>query len=395
MGVRVTTIDAEVKRFRGESTEDTRSGVAFDLADPAPWTTPVDGRALLDEMVQTISRYVALPKFSAQAVALWALHAHAHGTAFISPILAITSPVLGCGKTTLLMLLLALTPRSLMASNLTAASLFRAVEKWRPTLLVDEADTYLRENDELRGLLNSGHNKGGAWIIRCVGEDHEPRQFSTWCGKAIALIGKLPDTLASRSIRIEMRRLGPGEDVEQLRADRLGYLEPLRQQAWRWAQDHHEGLRNADPGMPASLRGRVADNWRPLLCIADLAGGEWPERARQTADALESGDSAEGLGILLLGDLRELFDDCETDRLPSEDIVKALTKREDRSWPGVPARKADHAAATRLPAEGLRRWAADDSVRQRPARQGLFALRPSRCFQPIYPGSIRDSVPNH
>ena len=136
MGIRVGTLDDEVRRFKGESAEDAQSGVVFDLTDPEPWPTPVDGVDLLDQTVQTISRYVALPKFAAKAVALWTLHAHAHDTAFISPILAITSPVLGCGKTTLLMLLSALTPRSLLASNLTAASLFRAVEKWRPTLLV-------------------------------------------------------------------------------------------------------------------------------------------------------------------------------------------------------------------------------------------------------------------
>ena len=333
LGIRVSTLDTEVERFKGKSAGDAQSGVAFDLADPELWPTPVDGAALLDKLAQTINKYVSLPRFAAETVALWTIHAHAHDTSFISPILATTSPVLGCGKTTLLMLLSALTPRALPVSNLTAASLFRAVEKWRPTLLIDEADTYLKENQELRGLLNSGHNKGASWILRCVGEDHEPRKFSTWCGKAIALIGKLPATLASRSIHIEMRRLGPGEQVAMLRADRLGQVEPLRQMAWRWTCDNDEALRNADPRMPASLRGRAADNWRPLLAVADLAGGEWPAKARQAAAALETGDDAEGLGILLLRDLRELFDECETDRLPSEDIVKALTGMEDRPWP--------------------------------------------------------------
>ena len=261
MGIRVGTLDDEVRRFKGESAEDAQNGVVFDLTDPEPWPTPVDGVDLLDQTVHTISRYVALPKFADKAVALWTLHTHAHDTAFISPILAITSPVLGCGKTTLLMLLSALTPRSLLASNLTAASLFRAVEKWRPTLLVDEADTYLKENEELRGLLNSGHNKGAAWILRCVGEDHEPRKFSTWCGKAIALIGKLPATLASRSIHIEMRRLGPGEQVAMLRADRLGHMEPLRRMAWRWSWIKEPKRSKTGGGRPD--RG-VLTMWGPL-----------------------------------------------------------------------------------------------------------------------------------
>ena len=333
LGIRVATLDAEVRRIQGQSADDQQSGIAFDLTDPEAWPTPVDGAALLEQIVETIARYVALPRFAAEAIALWVVQAHAHENFFISPILAITSPVLGCGKTRLITLLSALTPRPLPASNVTTASLFRAIEKWRPTLLIDEADTYLRENEELRGVLNSGHNRAGARILRCVGEDHEPRWFSTWCGKAIALIGKLPATLASRSICVEMRRLGPGEMVEQLRPDRLAHLEPLRRMAWRWARDHEEALRDADPEMSASLRDRAADNWRPLLAIAALAGGGWPEKARQAAEALETGDDAEALGILLLRDLRTLFDERETDRLPSEDIVKALTRMEDRAWP--------------------------------------------------------------
>ena len=173
-------------------------------------------------MAYTFTRHVVLPVGGADAAALWTLHAHAHDTAAISPILAITSPTPECGKTTLLTLLGALVPKPLAASNITAAPLFRAVEKWRPTLLIDEADTFLRDSDELRGIINSGHNRGAAFVIRSVGDDHEPRQFMTWAPKVIALIGKLPPTLASRAIHIEMRRLGPGETVEPVRADRLG-----------------------------------------------------------------------------------------------------------------------------------------------------------------------------
>ena len=192
LGIRVATLDNEVRRLKGQIADDQQEGIAFDLTDPEEGPTTVDGAQLLDEMVLTINRYVASPEFAVEVVVLWTLHAHTHDASFISPILAITSPVLGCGKTTLLMLVSALTPRSLPVANLTTASLFRAVEKWKPTLLIDEADTYLRENEELRGVLNSGHNRAGAWILRCVGEDHEPRNFSTWAPKAIALIGKLP-----------------------------------------------------------------------------------------------------------------------------------------------------------------------------------------------------------
>ena len=275
-----------------------------------------------------------LPAGGADAVALWAFHAHAHDTADISPILTITSPAPECGKTTLLLLLGALTPKPPPFSNITAAALFRAVEKWRPTMLVDEADTFLRDSDELRGIINSGHNRGAAFVIRTTGDDHEPRCFMTWAPKVIALIGKLAPTLTSRSIHIEMRRLGPGETVDPIRVDLgFGHLKPLTRQAARWTHDHDAALRAAEPDMPAVLIGRRADNWRCLLAIADVAGGDWPERARRAAEALSAERSDETAAVLLLEDIRKVFNDHSADRLPSTTLCEALVGLEHRPWP--------------------------------------------------------------
>ena len=66
---------------------------------------------------------------------------------YIAPILALTSPEKRCGKSTVLALLKSLVLRRLPCSNITSASLFRAVEAWAPTLLIDEADTFLRDNE--------------------------------------------------------------------------------------------------------------------------------------------------------------------------------------------------------------------------------------------------------
>ena len=98
------------------------------------------------------------------------------------------------------------------------------MEKYRPTLLLDEADTVLPRNDELCGLFNSGHTRSAAVVIRTVGDEYEPRAFSTWCAKMIASIGALPETITDRSIVISMKRRAPGEKVERLRLDRLGRI---------------------------------------------------------------------------------------------------------------------------------------------------------------------------
>lgn len=312
-------------------------GRAVALDDPEPWPEPVDGAALLDELAATFRRFVALPEGADTALALWVIHAHAHDAAEVSPILALTSATPRCGKSTTLAIVGALVPRPLPAASISAAVLFRAVELYRPTLLIDEADTLrLGDRDDMRGLLNAGHTRASAYAIRAVGDDHEPRVFRVWAPKAVALIGRLPDTLADRSVIIPLRRRAPGETVERLRIGRImTELEPLRRKAARWAQDQAAVLADADPDVPAELHDRAADNWRPLIAIADAAGGDWPERARRAARILSgAADPAdEGPAVQLLADLRALFDARGVDRLASAEIVDALAKMEDRPWP--------------------------------------------------------------
>jgi putative DNA primase/helicase len=302
------------------------------LADPVLWPEPVDGAELLDEIVIAAKKHLVLPKGAAEALALWVVFSHAHDSFNISPVLAATSPAPECGKTTLLTFLSATVARPLSSSNLTASIVFRAVEKWKPTLLIDEADTFLGDKDDLRGVINSGHNRGAAYVLRAVGEDYEPKRFCTWAPKAIALIGKLSPTLSSRSIHIRLRRKAQSERIIELRADRLGPLAPFGQKAARFAADNTIGLHAAEPKIPDELYGRSADNWRPLLAVADVAGGKWPELARRVAKELSGSASEEVAGIMLLEDLRAIWEKQQTHALHSQDIVKALVAMEGRPW---------------------------------------------------------------
>jgi putative DNA primase/helicase len=330
--VRVKTLDQEVTRSRVQSALEYAGDADF-LIDPEPWPDPVNLGYLLDRLTEVAKTYLVLPRGAAEVIALWVLHAHAHDCFEISPIIAITSPTPECGKTTCLTLLGALVPRPCPASNITTAALFRAVEKWQPTLLIDEADTFLKNSDELRGVLNSGHQRSNAFVIRTVGDDHEPKQFRTWGPKAIALIGKLPSTLATRAIHIELRRKAVGELVERLRPDRLDHLKPFLRQAARWVADHRVSLLSADPEMPEELSGRAADNWRPLIAIADRAGGNWPARTRRISIDLGNSRTEQTAGVKLLGDIQRIFTDRQADRLPSAEMAEMLSKMEDRPWP--------------------------------------------------------------
>jgi putative DNA primase/helicase len=251
----------------------------------------------------------------------------------ITPRLAITSAEKRCGKSTLLRAMSALVSKPLAASNITAAAIFRTVEACQPTLLIDEADTFLPENEELRGILNSGHARDGA-VIRLVGDDHEPRQFSTWAPSAVAAIGELPGTIADRSVIIRMERQRPTDRKVPLRLDKLDALKSLARRVARWAADNRTALAEADPDVPAGLHDRAADNWRPLLAIADAAGGRWPEAARYAALALSGGgDAPSSNREKLLGDIRAVFVARGVDRLSSADLCGALAGMEDRPWP--------------------------------------------------------------
>lgn len=327
-------VDAALESVRAEEAPQELQGRALLLLDPDPWPEQVDGAELLDQISATLSSYVVMGKEAADAQALWVIHTHALDATRVSPILGITSPQKRCGKSTNLEVLRALVRKPLFASNITAAALFRTVEEACPTLLIDEADSFLASSEELRGILNSGHTRAGAAVIRTTGEDFKPRVFSTWCPKVISCIGKLASTIEDRSIGIPLRRRRPDEHVQRLRLDRLAEPEPLQQKALRWVRDNIDALRKAEPEIPEQLHDRAQDNWRPLLAIAELAGGEWRQRARRAAVALsgsvDDGDTSPA--VQLLFDIRDVFRDRQGDKITTEELLLALCAREDRPW---------------------------------------------------------------
>ncbi|HKD37450.1 MAG TPA: DUF3631 domain-containing protein, partial [Pirellulales bacterium] len=263
--------------------------------------------------------------------ALWVLHTYLPDRSLVSPRLTIASPEKRCGKTTLLDVLARLALKSLPTANVTAAAIFGVVEAYRPTLLIDEADTFLRDNDELRGIVNSGHRRGGS-VLRTVGDDHEVRAFSTYSACAIALIGRLPETLHDRSVIVLLKRRLPTEAIKPFRPDRAGRLDDLARKAARWAADNAERIGDADPDIPEGVFNREADNWRPLLAIADAAGDEWPERARDALQAAHTAEDDQSRPAMLLSDIKAAFAERDADRLPSASLVAALVEIEGRPW---------------------------------------------------------------
>jgi len=202
---------------------------------------------------------------------------------------------------------------------------------------MDEADTFLgKGNSDLKGILNSGFSKCSASVLRCDGDDHNARQFSTWCPKLIALIGYLPDTLEDRAIPIRLRRKLADEQVQRFAEHRdARRLHELASKAARWASDNNPELRLVDPDLPTGLNDRAMDCWRPLIAIADAARGDWPTKARNASHSLSvtgSDDDEASIREQLLSNIKQVFDDMGIPSIRSSKLVEKLTENETWPW---------------------------------------------------------------
>jgi uncharacterized protein DUF3854/uncharacterized protein DUF3631 len=305
------------------------------------WPDPVDINTLVLDLVALYRKHIILDDESLFAVVLWGLLTFFIHSELIDilPFLTFSSPDKRCGKTRLQTVLGWVSCRSLSASNISSAAVYRTVEAYCPTLLLDEADTFVKDNEELRGILNAGHTREKAFVIRCNPVTMEPERFSVWCAKSFALIGSLSDTLTDRSIEIRMERKKRGQKVSPLRATSKEQRQELMRKILRWAADHGNRLDTLDPATLDVLNDRAADNWAPLLQIAALIGQPWLDTAYEAMRALnpqngepETETRSENLPTAVLGRLRQVFYDSIRDpaREVAEDTARSEGKDEDQ-----------------------------------------------------------------
>jgi hypothetical protein len=298
------------------------------------------GSLLLDEIERYIRRFAVLTPEQSAILAVYVLHTHVLTAGRFTPYLQIWSAVMQSGKTRVLELLQLLVHNPWLTGRVSAAALIRKIAKSNPTLLLDESDAAFGADKEysetLRGILNSGFQKGGCANV-CVKKNGEwdVQELPVFGCKVIAGIGmeKLPATVRDRSIPIEMRRRSEGESVEDFDTDdEIEATRPIRERIAAWAQQNGSRLRSwPKPEKLPGLRDRQRDICNPLLKIAEIAGGNWPSRL---ADALTKilgtrGDD-ESIGSVLLTDIRNIF--AEREKMFSEDLAASLSKIETSPW---------------------------------------------------------------
>jgi hypothetical protein len=304
-------------------------------------TTPAqpatNGAALLDALLEALTRYVILPDHhAADAVALWIAATHAQPAWAHAPRLVIRAPEKRCGKSRLLDIVEATCHAPFITVNSSPAAVYRSITDDPPTLLVDEADTIFGPkadgNEDLRGLLNAGHQRNRP-AKRYDANTGRVESIPTFAMAALAGIGAMPDTIEDRAVIIRMRRRGPGETVAPYRHKRdRPTLQQLAADLANWLRTDLPTLEAAEPPMP--VEDRAADTWEPLVVVADHAGGNWPDRARAavlalTADADENGQMS--MRLRLLADCRTAFG---TDNaLPTALLLERLKADPEAPWP--------------------------------------------------------------
>jgi hypothetical protein len=293
------------------------------------WEHEVDGAAWLEECERELRRYLAMPEGAHVTCAAWDLYTHVSDCFGFAPYLLFQSPAPECGKTTAMRCRDRLARLPLSTGSMTTATLFRVVDEHHPVLLLDEQDGRLERNEELRLLLNEGFQRG-SYVLRCVGDDLEPRAFDCFGPKALASIADLPATITSRSFVIRMER--SKLPLAKLDSDEYpGALARLQRQAARWALDHAAEL--GEVPAVAGLSGRLRDKSGPLLAVAAAAGGGWLERVAEAVKALEHEAAEEADHLVLLADVGRIMAGIGWPKfMATADLLRHLNALTEAPW---------------------------------------------------------------
>ncbi len=340
--------------------------VLFDTITPHP--SPVHVAGLLTHIEAVIKKHVILSDPAAAALAVWVLHTWTFELRDIVAYVAIESPEKRCGKTTLLSVLAAMARKPLIASNVTLGALFRAIDTCRPTLFIDEADTFLAGNGTMRGIINSGNTWRTAYVLRLSASrrirrtatqppfpdrPHPPslppvggvggdspgegesvhsqstpesretglKKYSCWCPKVIAMIGQVPDTIADRSIVVPMSRKLVTETCAPLAE--LNTTQ-IKAKCARFALDARDAIAQSPKIRGEGLNDRAADTFDPLYVIARLAGEGWEEKLHAAALSLNAAAQSHNSGAELILDILAVFVLSLREKIFSRDLAVAL-----------------------------------------------------------------------
>ena len=271
------------------------------------------------------------------AMVLWIVHTYCYHQFHYSPLLLINAPERACGKSVALGLIAELAHSPFESANITVAALFRIIEMYGPTVLIDEADTFLESNPEMAGILNKGYEHRGVVVrVETIGDRLQPVPYRVFGPKAIAGIAmerRLADATLSRCVRVQMRRKVQGETVQRLRSADRQKFNHMRSQIHRFVKDSQQELAKGHTDMPSELSDREQDNWEPLFTVARCAGPRWLAKAREAALSIKgSTEEPQSMTNSLLADIREVLPGRQVLYIPSAKLLELLTNDPEMGW---------------------------------------------------------------
>jgi hypothetical protein len=305
-----------------------------------------DGAAVLHEVRAFIGRFVAMPSPAAlDLAALWAAHTHCTGTdgklLFDStPRLAFLSDLPGSGKSRALEMTASVARKAVPLADVTGPAMHSLISEGS-TLMIDELDLILGSGDSakpVRAALNAGYRRSGT-VARSKGT---ASVFAPVALAGLAVTFSRNPLLAptrSRAIVITMAPNAGRQQLDRWRermhrdtADQLGAA------LGAWARGAAVQMVTTYPDLPDSMTDRTMDLWEPLLTVAAVAGGDWPERAlaiwEELGTATGSTDPAVPPGLQLLRDALAIWPDGAA-RLSTADLVAAVLEMPGSVWPAV------------------------------------------------------------
>ena len=332
LGMPSSSLDKFVKQVRNELDDDNQVSL---IPKTEPYSEAVNGAEIADEIKTIIAEHIACTDAVVIASTLWIFFTWVIEVSYIAPIAWINAPEKRCGKSQLLTLLARMSKGDFSVSNISPSALFRFIEKYKfkTTLFIDEADTFINNNEDLRGVLNAGHSLDNPYIIRCSGDDNEPTPYFVYGAKAISGIGKIPSTLMDRSISLTLRRMLKTESRKRVRDLPRDTTDLIKEKLARWADDNMLAVENAKPQLPDVINDRMQDNWEILLKIATVLGDDWLAQANQACIEISGIEHDEpSLNEQLLKDIKSVFESKGINRISSMDLIANLCSDPEMNW---------------------------------------------------------------
>jgi len=302
----------------------------------------VRGADIVEELEQDYFQCrVVLPLGVPLVLALWVLLSYCWDLFDYCPYLCVTSPVKRCGKTTIADLLASLCASALSTVGMTEAVLFRIIADRKPTLIIDEAESFVGKSPRSSGIvsiLNAGFKKGGV-VLRCVKQDVE--EFPVFGPKMFTAIGTVTGTILDRSIVIPMRRKKPTQEIQPSRLREIGPTAALlKRQVGKWVKKHRKGITDAYAKTRLDfLSDRDADIWEPLFALAEVAVptriDELRDTAKRMTDEKAKLDTEESKSIQLLSDIRSIFAKLTAGKVKTEELLHELSQVPESPWRGM------------------------------------------------------------